>query len=133
MTDWWAMINDEGDKACMQNTKAMIRAQNDLYMVTMDSQANTAGDNTLEALADGDLTRGELQRSARNICGALLASPLHGGYTPRKTARPLTFRRRKPLSSSFGTARSWKSRGCRANGAPAALILFLWKRTDFTR
>ena len=75
MTDWWAMINDEGDKACMQNTKAMIRAQNDLYMVTMDSQANTAGDNTLEALADGGLTRGELQRSARNICGALLASP----------------------------------------------------------
>ena len=33
MTDWWAKANDEGKEATLQNTAAMVRSQNDLYMV----------------------------------------------------------------------------------------------------
>ena len=46
----------------------MVRAQNDLYMVCPDGSKNANGDNTLEALAEGKVTRAELQRSAMNIC-----------------------------------------------------------------
>lgn len=74
MTDWWAEINDEGGEPSRRNTAGMIRAQNDLYMVTEDAKANSLGDNTIEMLKDGKLTRGELQRSAANICGVLMKS-----------------------------------------------------------
>lgn len=72
MTDWWAKINEEGKKASTNNFAAMTRAQNDLYMVCTDASVNGTGDNTLASLADGTLTRGELQRNAGNICGFLL-------------------------------------------------------------
>lgn len=71
MTDWWATMNDpvSGGAASTHNTAAMIRAQNDLYMVVNNNGAevNAGGDNTLEALAKGQLTLGELQRCAINI------------------------------------------------------------------
>lgn len=76
MTDWWAMMNDtvtggEGDR---KNTAAMVRAQNDLYMVVTNNGAenNADGDNTLSAVAEGSLTLGELQRCAMNICRFLI-------------------------------------------------------------
>ena len=75
MTDWWAAMNDEGEKPTMRNTAAMVRAQNDLYMVVSDSAANSAGDNLAQSLADGTLTRGQLQRCARHILYALMRSP----------------------------------------------------------
>lgn len=75
MTDWWAKVNDEGEEGTRQNTAAMIRSQNDLYMVTADALTNTNGDNSLEALKAGTITRGELQRSVANICRFLMASP----------------------------------------------------------
>lgn len=75
MTDWWAMVNDEGEEGSRQNTAAMIRSQNDLYMVTADALTNANGDNSLEALKAGAVTRGELQRSVANICQFLMASP----------------------------------------------------------
>ena len=74
MTDWWAKMNDEGEAPSMQNTGAMIRAQNDLYMVVSDSYTNTAKDNSVETLAEGRITRGELVRNAANICNALMKS-----------------------------------------------------------
>ena len=67
-------MNDENEEAIPQNTKAMVRAQNDLYMVVADSLTNSAHDNTAEALANGQLTRGELQRCAANICRFLMNS-----------------------------------------------------------
>lgn len=71
MTDWWAKMNDAivGGDATVNNTAAMIRAQNDLYMVVNNNGAeiNAGEDNTLTALADGTLTLGELQRCASNI------------------------------------------------------------------
>ena len=80
MTDWWAKMNDpvKGGKARMNNTAAMVRAQNDLYMVVPNggSQENEYEDNTLEALENGTLTIGELQRCAMNICRFILHAPV---------------------------------------------------------
>lgn len=72
MTDWWARLNDEGEPSTTRNTKAMVRAQNDVYMVVENALNNSQKDNTMESLANGLLTRGELQRSAKNICNVLL-------------------------------------------------------------
>ncbi|MCD7715193.1 MAG: glycoside hydrolase family 3 C-terminal domain-containing protein [Lachnospiraceae bacterium] len=82
MTDWWAHINDEGEPASRNNLAAMVRAQNDVYMVTQD--ALTFSDNQKKALKKGELTRAELVRNAANICRFLIASPamqrLRGTY-----------------------------------------------------
>lgn len=45
----------------------MVRAQNDLYMVVNNNGAeiNSMEDDTIASLAEGKLTRGELQRSAK--------------------------------------------------------------------
>lgn len=75
MTDWWATGNDEGESATSENTAAMLRSQNDIYMVVTDSLNNSGNDNTMEALKSGSLTRGELQRTAANICRYLLTTP----------------------------------------------------------
>lgn len=68
MTDWWANINERGKEPDKKNFAAMIRAQNDLYMVCPDGKTNAAGDNTLESLKNGSLNRAEAQRCALNIC-----------------------------------------------------------------
>lgn len=82
MTDWWAVMNDvaNGGAADRRNTKWMVRAQNDLYMVVTNygAESNVWGDNTLEGLADGSLTRGELQRCAMNICEFVMRAPVFG-------------------------------------------------------
>ena len=75
MTDWGACGSEEGGEASQQQTGSMIRAQNDLYMVTEDAEHNANGDDTAQALAEGRLTRGELLRSAANICRYLLDTP----------------------------------------------------------
>ncbi len=74
MTDWFAHINERGKAPDTTNFAAMIRAQNDLYMVCPDGSRNSTGDNTLEALADGRLERSELQRSAATICDFVMHS-----------------------------------------------------------
>lgn len=74
MTDWWAKISEEGCEANKTNYAAMVRAQNDLYMVCEDASVNSMGDNTLSSLAEGTLERSELQRCAMNICGFLMNS-----------------------------------------------------------
>ncbi len=74
MTDWWSSINDRGEAPRGNNFAAMIRAQNDVYMCCPDSSKNLTDDNTLSSLSLGTLTRGELQRSAANVCRVLLNS-----------------------------------------------------------
>lgn len=74
MTDWWSYINDRGEEPRGNNFAAMIRAQNDVYMCCPDSSKNLTNDNTLASLNTGALTRGELQRSAANVCRVLLNS-----------------------------------------------------------
>jgi beta-glucosidase len=80
MTDWWAKMNDvvAGGPGERTNTGFMVRAQNDLYMVVNNygAEINCSNDNTMESLENGSLTRGELQRSAMNICGFLMHAPV---------------------------------------------------------
>lgn len=68
MTDWWAKISERGKEPDFTNFAAMIRAQNDMYMCCPNGEKNDSGDNTFEALQNGSLTRGELQRTAVNVC-----------------------------------------------------------------
>ena len=76
MTDWWAKINNQsGTEGVGNDFASMIRAQNDIYMVCPQGDENCTDDNTLKELAAGTLTRGELQRSAANICGQLISLP----------------------------------------------------------
>lgn len=78
MTDWWAKMNDvvEGGEESNQDTRDMIRSQNDVYMVVNNNGAeiNSNNDNTEESVENGRLTVGELQRAAKNICTFLLDS-----------------------------------------------------------
>ncbi|MDO3411522.1 glycoside hydrolase family 3 C-terminal domain-containing protein [Saccharibacillus sp. CPCC 101409] len=80
MTDWWAIMNDSanGGEADRTKTNFMVRAQNDLYMVVMNygAETNIWGDNTIESLENGTVTRGELQRSAANICKFIMNAPV---------------------------------------------------------
>lgn len=80
MTDWWAKMNDviKGGQGSTKLTGSMVRAQNDVYMVVNNygAEGNANGDNTIESLENGSLTRGELQRSAMNICKVLMESPV---------------------------------------------------------
>lgn len=74
MTDWWADINEEGMPASTGNVAAMVRSQNDVYMVVQDSGKNSNGDNLEEALGNGTLKRSALQRCAVNILAVLMRS-----------------------------------------------------------
>lgn len=80
MTDWWASVNDvvEGGVQDHHSLSSMVRSQNDLYMVVNHNGAevNAMGDDILEALDNGKLTIGELQRSAKNICRFILQAPV---------------------------------------------------------
>ncbi|MCI9338498.1 MAG: beta-glucosidase, partial [Lachnospiraceae bacterium] len=77
MTDWWAKGNDEGSAGKVENVAAMVRAQNDLFMVTANAGENSQNDNSMESLTKGSVTRGEYLRSAANICRYLLRTPAY--------------------------------------------------------
>ncbi|MBR5401340.1 MAG: glycoside hydrolase family 3 protein [Treponema sp.] len=68
MTDWWALLNEPGETPNRTNFAVMLRAQNDVYMCCPDGKTDASGENTFKALADGTLTRAELQRTAINVC-----------------------------------------------------------------
>lgn len=74
MTDWWAMINDEGQAPTNKNVAAMVRSRNDVYMVTQDSGNNSNKDNLEECLAGGTLKRSDLLVCAMNILKVLMRS-----------------------------------------------------------
>ena len=65
-------MNDvvKGGAQSRQLTSSMVRAQNDLYMVVNNNGAeiNSMEDDTIASLAEGKMTRGDLQRSAKNMC-----------------------------------------------------------------
>ena len=75
MSDWWAHGNEEGEEPSRQEIAAMIRSQNDLYMVNLDAEANSNNDNLMSALGTVKLTLAELQRSAANILRVILELP----------------------------------------------------------
>ncbi len=76
VTDWWAKMNDEENgPAERNNSKAMIKSQNDIYMVTGCPEKNSADDNTIEAYEKGLLSKEQLQRGAKNILSFLMKTP----------------------------------------------------------
>lgn len=79
MTDWWAKGGKSyhGDNSDMAS---IVRAQNDLYMVTNSALDNTNKDNLKEALEKGEITRGELLRCAANICSFVMDKPVFARY-----------------------------------------------------
>lgn len=77
MTDWWAKGNDQGETGRVENVAAMVRAQNDLFMVTANAGENSQKDNSQECLESGTVTRQEYMRSAANICRYLLRTPAY--------------------------------------------------------
>ncbi len=66
MTDWWAKTNEvSGEGGGVTNLAGMVHAMNDIYMVCPDALSRE--DNLESALAEGTLTRGELQACAVNL------------------------------------------------------------------
>ena len=72
MTDWWANVNFRGEEPKRAFFVPMAIAQNDVYMVCADTSC--AEEDIDTALADGTLTRGELQRNAANICNFIIGT-----------------------------------------------------------
>lgn len=70
MTDWWANVNYRGEEPRRGYYVPMAKAQNDVYMVCSDSSC--VDEDIMKALADGELTRAELQRNAANVLGVLM-------------------------------------------------------------
>ncbi len=70
MTDWWANINVRGHEADKSDFSAMAKAQNDVYMVCSSGESH--GDNVMQELSRGGITRSELQRNAENILRFLI-------------------------------------------------------------
>ncbi|MCR5101245.1 MAG: glycoside hydrolase family 3 C-terminal domain-containing protein [Butyrivibrio sp.] len=82
MTDWWAKGGRSG-KGDATDMASIIKAQNDLYMVTSSAGDNTNKDNLEESLNNGIITRAELQRSAVNICSFILEKPVFKRFIER--------------------------------------------------
>lgn len=70
VTDWWPKLEKNASEKL--NLKNMVEAQNDVYMPVSDAQANN--DNLEEALKNGEITRGQIQRNATNILKYILNS-----------------------------------------------------------
>ena len=68
MSDWWADGNDRDGAGSTKHVAAMVRAQNDVFMVVTDPEHNSGSDDLAVALTEGRLIRGELQRSAAKMC-----------------------------------------------------------------
>ena len=86
MSDWWAEGNDRDGAGSTKHVAAMVRAQNDVFMVVTDPEHNSGSDDLAVALTEGRLIRGELQRSAANICRFLLQTPAFRRSIGRTTA-----------------------------------------------
>ncbi len=91
MTDWWAKCNLLGQAGTCENLKAMVQAQNDIFMVCPDAQ--TKVHNIYEGLQEGFITRGDLQRCAKNLLAYILNSPtfarfVQGGCVVAKPEAP---------------------------------------------
>ncbi len=72
MTDWWAKVSEPDGSGSTTNLRGMVHAENDIYMVCPDAVLRE--DNLASALADGTLTRGELQKCCVNLVNFALIS-----------------------------------------------------------
>lgn len=80
MTDWWTHIDSPIDGSFnTENVDTMVKAQNDIYMVTSDTMSQN--EKLLQSLESGYLTRGELQRSVKNLLNFIMETEaMRKGY-----------------------------------------------------
>lgn len=76
MSDWWARANEEGQNFTVGEKAAMVRSQNDIYMVVPDAEDAVDKDNLLRSLGTEKVTLGELQRCAMNVLGVIMRMPV---------------------------------------------------------
>lgn len=76
MSDWWAKGNEEGEEGTLQENAAMVRSQNDMFMVVSDSEGNSNHDNIMESVGTQKLTLGEVQRGAMNVLRVVMGMPV---------------------------------------------------------
>ncbi|MCQ2248718.1 MAG: glycoside hydrolase family 3 C-terminal domain-containing protein [Treponema sp.] len=80
MTDWWAIQNDcvSGGESDQNLLSQMVRSRNDVYMIVPNDMAEEDGngDDLEEALEKGKVTRGELQRCARDVISFMVKAPV---------------------------------------------------------
>lgn len=80
MSDWWARANEEGQNYTVGERAAMVRAQNDLYMVTADAEDMAEKDNLMRNLGTEKVTRGDLQRTSMNVLHFIMNTPTMERY-----------------------------------------------------
>lgn len=91
MTDWWALTNEyAGAPNEHMNMHAMIRSQNDVFMVS--PTAAPICEKVLADLENGSLNRAQLQRGAENVLSFVLDSVIfekfvRGGCKPINPGR----------------------------------------------
>lgn len=72
MTDWWAELNDKPySSSNKENVLPMIRAQNDLFMVTPSADRVNL-EKVLEVSGKAEINRSELVRNAKNILNVII-------------------------------------------------------------
>ena len=86
MTDWWAKMNEEGEQAYNTNTKYMVRAQNDVFMVCKSADAQP--DNIKEGIAEGTISISDLQRCCMNLLRYIINSPTFENYVLGGCVKP---------------------------------------------
>ncbi|MGN0173232.1 MAG: glycoside hydrolase family 3 protein, partial [Acutalibacteraceae bacterium] len=86
MTDWWAKMNCKGGEAFNTNTKQMVRAQNDVFMVCKSAEGQP--DNIEEGINEGYITRGDLQRCCINLLNYIIKSPTFEKYVLGGCVKP---------------------------------------------
>jgi beta-glucosidase len=79
MTDWWAKCNLQRGGEDDENTiRAMVRAQNDVYMVC--ENAIEKSEDVLSGIKEGYITRGQVQRCVLNILGWIIRTNTFAEY-----------------------------------------------------
>ncbi len=86
MTDWWAKANCKNGEPSINNLKAMVRAQNDIYMVNLNAQYKQ--NNISEGLEEGYIVRSDLQRCAKNLLTYIINSPAFIKFAASGFKRP---------------------------------------------
>ena len=75
-TDWWMVNEKSPDFDGIRANAYRIRGQVDVLMPGGDRLFAKGNNSTLKALKEGALTRGELQRGARNVLNFILDTPV---------------------------------------------------------
>lgn len=87
MTDWWARGNEEGEEGSRKEMAAMVRSQNDIYMVVGDSENNSSHDNLMEGLESGKVALGHLRASAMNVLSLVMDLPAMDRFLGQEESR----------------------------------------------